>query len=343
MNASTKVKRALASLMQKTGVVSWKLGRYPGDAACVLMYHRVIPQGSMSAAAQPGMVVEPETLAMHLQYLRRHFTVVPLSFLAPARNRAAQASAGKPLCVLTFDDGWRDFYEYAYPVLQAYDAPATVFLPTDFIGTSRWFWTDQLALLLGRLSGPAARGMRLPSTGDVLHEELTSGPRSLEHRLERAIAVLKPRSIEEIDAVIARLAAAVGEMPNLPDRAFLSWEEVQEMHSSGLVQFGSHTSSHLLLTNVSEKQARCELRRSREGLLERGVVNRDSVCFSYPNGNWSDRLSELVQAEGYCLAVTTQPGWHYHRANPFAIRRIAIHQDMTSTAGMFGSRIARLI
>jgi hypothetical protein len=100
---------------------------------------------------------------------------------------------------------------------------------------------------------------------------------------------------------------------------------------------------NLLLTTVTEKQARYELRKSRDVLIERGVVDKDCVSFSYPNGNWSHRLSEMVQAEGYRLAVTTQAGWHRKGASPFSIRRIAIHEDMASTEGMFGSRITNLI
>lgn len=343
MSASVRIKSAWASLMQNTGVVSRNLGRHSGGDVAVLMYHRVVPRKEMSAAVQAGMVVEPETLDMHLRYLLRHFRIIPLSDLASIRQDAAQDRPGKPLCVLTFDDGWRDFHEYAYPVLKSHKVPATVFLPTDFIGTRRWFWTDRLGFLFSRMDERGTGHEGLTAGPGSLLSRLLSVPGATEKRLESAIALLKSHRTEEIESTVAQFAEALGEDDTPADRAFLSWEEVREMFDTGLVSFGSHTAGHLLLTTVTEEQARFELRKSMDALIAREVVNKDCVTFSYPNGNFSDRLSELVREAGYVLATTTQRGWHRRGENPFAIRRIAIHQDMASTEGMFGARIANLI
>lgn len=340
MSVSIKAKFVLASLMQAVGFVSWKLGRYPSDAVAVLMYHRVIPREMTSAAVQAGMVVEPETLDLHLRYLRRYFKLVPLAKLASMREDAAQDRPGKPLCVLTFDDGWHDFYEYAYPVLKLHGAPATVFLPTDFIGTRRWFWTDRLGFLFSRMDERGIGHEGLSRGSDSLLGRVLAVSGGREKRLEHAIALLKPHMIEEIESVVVQLAEALGEDDTPTDRSFLSWDEVREMFDSGLVSFGSHTAAHLLLTTVPEAQARFELRKSMDALIARGVVDRNCVTFCYPNGNFSDRLCELVQEEGYSLATTTQRGWHHRGENPFAIRRISVHQDIASTESLFGVRVA---
>ncbi|MCI0564603.1 MAG: hypothetical protein MN733_39550, partial [Nitrososphaera sp.] len=63
----------------------------------------------------------------------------------------------------------------------------------------------------------------------------------------------------------------------------------------------------------------------------------------YPNGNFTDRLSEMVRETGYHLAVTTQYGWNRLGGNAYTLLRIAIHQDIASTEAMFGSRVVNIL
>jgi peptidoglycan/xylan/chitin deacetylase (PgdA/CDA1 family) len=280
---------------------------------------------------------------LHLQYLRKHFDIIPLSALASLQKIETRGPQNRPQCVLTFDDGWRDFYNYAYPILKKHEAPATVFLPTDFIGTDRWFWTDRVGFLLEHVTQFRDGAKCMFSSTDHFLKDLVRISGSQETRLEKAIALLKPQGIEKIEQVLSELSDALGESSIPTGRAFLSWEEVQEMLGSGLVCFGSHTAGHALLTNLSEEQVRQELKTSMNVLIGHEVVDPDFVSFSYPNGNVSERLSELVREAGYHLAVTTQYGWHRQGGDPYTIRRISIHQDITSTEAMFAARIANLL
>lgn len=307
------------------------------------MYHRIIPMKDMSRAVQAGMVVEPDTLDLQLRYLRNHFEIIPLSYLASGQRSHAQDLRKKPLCVLTFDDGWYDFYEYAYPILKMHEAPATVFLPTDFIGTARWFWTDRVGCLLDRVAQSWDGATFASLFRDHLLRELVCISGTHQTRLERAIALLKPYRIEKIEGVLSELSAALGEDSTPAGRAFLSWEEVQEMYRSGLVCFGSHTAGHPLLTTLTEEQAQHELRKSMDVLIGHKVADTDFISFSYPNGSFSERLSEMVREAGYHLAVTTQYGWHRQGENAYTIRRISVHQDIGSTEAMFGARIVNLL
>jgi UDP-2,3-diacylglucosamine pyrophosphatase LpxH len=92
--------------------------------------------------------------------LCKRFTVLSLNELLE-RWRTDQLDASKAYCVITFDDGWQDNYQYAFPVLKHYGLPATIFLATDFIGTDRWFWPDQHHQILDRLLGRAAHGTKV--------------------------------------------------------------------------------------------------------------------------------------------------------------------------------------
>lgn len=343
MKASIKAKSALASLLQLAGINLWKLGQYSNHEFAIIMYHRIIPTKELNCFVQAGMVVHPDTLDLHIRYLRKYFEIIPLSDLASLRKIHVQELRKRRFCVLTFDDGWCDFYEYAYPILKTHDASATVFLPTDFIGTDRWFWTDRVGFLLGRIAESWNTVKAAPVFQDPLLSQILHMSGTHETRLERAISLLKPYQIERIEQILSELTTVVGEDSTPVGRAFLSWEEVREMFGSGLISFGSHTASHPILTTLTDEEARDELKKSRDVLISQKVVDPTFIPFSYPNGNFSDRLSEMVRNAGYNLAVTTQYGWNHKGANSYTLRRIAIHQDMASTEAMFGSRIVNLL
>jgi peptidoglycan/xylan/chitin deacetylase (PgdA/CDA1 family) len=109
----------------------------------VLMYHRVLPQSEAAAAAiHPGMYVTPEAFVKQLRYLSRVYEIVSLDqyfdWLTGGRTYT------KIPCAITFDDGWADNYRYAYPLLQRYRIPATIFLVTNDIGKTEMLTWPQV-------------------------------------------------------------------------------------------------------------------------------------------------------------------------------------------------------
>ena len=146
MFAKIILKKCLAFLFHKFGIANWAIKKHSQKEFVILTYHRVIDKDAVDMAVQPGMYVLQKTFKMQLEYLNKHFSIKPLHLLK--NPSTLEAFLNKPICFLTFDDGWKDFYEYAFPLLKSYQAYATVFLPTGFIGTSQWFWPDQLLCLM---------------------------------------------------------------------------------------------------------------------------------------------------------------------------------------------------
>jgi len=327
------------------------------------MYHRVLPEGERDGV-QAGMYVKPESFEAHLIYLKKHFKIISLSELftyLPSPPFRKGEKNQKPWCILTFDDGWYDFYEYAFPILKKFEAPATVFLSTDFIGTNKWFWTDRLINLLlhKQKAGSMEQGIKdkglgkerkkqgeedkeqLRSSKGVVNQiENLKGP--YESRMEKAIQILKPYRDEEIEEILSELSSRWSLIPDPQERPFLSWEEVREMAQSGLITFGSHTASHRILTTLGDDEIRDELMQSKDRLISEKVIDPSFIPFCYPNGNYNEKIVKMVKEAGYSLAVTTDNGWNTFGSDPFTLKRIGIHQDMASSEAMFGCRIIKL-
>jgi peptidoglycan/xylan/chitin deacetylase (PgdA/CDA1 family) len=309
----------------------------------ILLYHRIIPGDLAKAGVQAGMYVEPDTFEAHLSFLQTHFRLVLISKLPGILKTSLDGSNDKPFCVLTFDDGWHDFYEHAFPILKKYQIPATVFLPTGYIGSKDWFWTDRLSRLLSHRKGYTGGNRAGQSSIDPLVIKLEMLKGSLESILEEGIKILKPYPEDKIEEVLAELSVRWKVTRNSQGRGFLNWEEVREMADSRLISFGSHTVSHRTLTLLKTEQIDVELRKSRQKLIDEGVVNPAFIPFSYPNGDYNGEIARLVKNSGYGLAVTTEKGWNRRDSYPFALKRVAIHQDITFTKAMYGCRLVNLL
>jgi len=302
------------------------------------MYHRVLPQESPARSTeQPGMYVSPETLDLHLSELKRRFELVHLN------EWLRRAKEGSPLpklaCALTFDDGWRDNWEFALPVLVRHGAPATIFLVSSYIGTTYRFWPNRLMSLLQKaFTEPGSVAFPQPLSR-IVEPVLAEAAGRGELRADDADAVVqgakawdeeKIRGLVEAAEESCRDVAQVGEI--------LDREQIVKMAASGLVRFGSHTATHFRLSGpISLQELEREIVGSRMHLQD--LSGQDIDLFCYPNGETSSRAIELVRRH-YLGAVTTCKGWHSAGCDPHLIPRIGVHEDVSSAREPFLERLS---
>jgi len=309
----------------------------------VLTYHRVLTADEVSdQSVQPGMYVLDKVFARHMRFVKDHFTVLSLPELLK-RWQTDQWDVQARYCVITFDDGWLDNYRHAYPVLKRLDIPATIFLPTDYVGSDEWFWPDQLSFLLKVAAGRHAKGESTKNVEGVLSPFfkgdvplLAESSATQEQVTDRIIEWCKHLPIEKIRELVAGLAGELG-VPLPKKRVIVNWDEVREM-SRGGVSFGSHSCSHRIMTTITPDEVAEELERSRR-VLQDQQVNYVPV-FCYPNGNSDPRIQQQVQACGYEAAVGVQTGVEGRKPeNRYALRRVGIHNDVTETIPLFSFRL----
>jgi len=276
------------------------------DGVLVLGYHRVVPDYREAATrGNPPMLTSVSMLERQLDWVGRRFRFVSLDELGDRLESGAKG--GRPLAAVTFDDGYRDAYEHAFPLLQRKGIPGAVFVVTDLVGTTRLLTHDRLYLLLVRTLAepPAAQahlarvlrrlGLRLPDLGGA-----AGGP---PRAFAAACALLETLSPAGLEQLMQALAQAVGPVEEqFPELRAMDWEMLRTMHRGGFT-IGSHTSSHALLTGESSGCVRQELETSRSR-LERGL-GAPVRHFAYPDGRFHGGVVDAVAAAGYRLAYTT--------------------------------------
>jgi peptidoglycan/xylan/chitin deacetylase (PgdA/CDA1 family) len=302
----------------------------------VLMYHRVLPVGHADRETeQAGMYVSPETLRMHIATLRRYFSLVHLDDWI--RRRAEGAELPGLACALTFDDGWLDNYEFAFPILRASAAPATIYLVSDLVGTRYTFWPNRLAQLLkGTTSARDFAGLPQEFTTILGTVGYTSGSMNA-RQIDTVIARCKQAFTDaEIEVMLADVQARI---PSAGDsrRDLMNWDEIREMQATGLVRFGSHSRRHTRLLDVlAGKSVQDEVLES-AAVIEKALGVRPST-FCYPNGDHSAAALALVR-EHYAAATTTVRGWNSPDSDLHLLKRVGLHEDVSATPAAFLSRL----
>jgi peptidoglycan/xylan/chitin deacetylase (PgdA/CDA1 family) len=329
-------KRALIHAAARVAPITWKWRR-PGSVL-VLMYHRVLPQDSPARKTEePGMYVLPETFDLHITELKRRFELVHLDeWLRRARE-------GLPLpklaCAITFDDGWRDNYEFALPVLAKHNAPATIFLVSSYIGTPQQFWPNRLMGLLEKaFVQPGSVDFPEPLSGIIEPLLMRARRRGVLRAddIDQAIQGAKRLDEEQVRSLVEAAAKSCGDRPEAA--AILSRPEVTEMAATGLVRFGSHTMTHLRLGGrIPPQELEREIADSRLQLLD--MLGQGIDLFCYPNGEISPEALDWVRRH-YLGAVTTRGGWHAAGRDPYLIRRIGVHEDVSNTREAFLARVS---
>ncbi len=299
-------------------------------SACILSYHRVGP-GTELPTDVP--LTTPADFEQQVLYLRRHYRVMPLSRLGRAIREGQEVP--RNAAVITFDDGYRDNYLHAYPILKKHGVPATIFVATGHVDEGRPFWWDRVSCALLTTSEQKLESERLGSY------DLSTTPRrweavaTMDVRLKQMGDHEKNEAIEEL---VRKLGADVP--ASVARDMILTWDDVREMAANGIT-FGSHTVHHPTLIGLPLEQARQEIVDSRRRIEEQTAQPCDT--FAYPDGregNVSAGVKAILAESGYVCAVYALPNRLVAPgADPYGLARVSPKWDFTtfrlSVSGMY--------
>jgi peptidoglycan/xylan/chitin deacetylase (PgdA/CDA1 family) len=238
------------------------------------------------------------------------------------RELVSRRSAGEPVprnaVALTFDDGYRDNYELAFPVLRKWQVPATIFLATSFIDQLDVPWNDKIAFALRHTRRPCLdfeHGRRQHSY------DLTGTAQKLQAR-DEILWLLRHIPHGDKQLLIGTITTALGVTDFAPLReSMLTWDHVREMHRSGIA-FGAHTITHAYLTRLKPPEARNEICGSKQRI--EAVLDSPVALFAYPAGteaDFNDDIKGEVRKAGFEAAVTTVFGFNDADTDLYALRR----------------------
>jgi len=265
------------------------------DTLTVLMFHRVLPDELIDAAAADiNYTISTSVFAELLAKLVDHYNIVSMDDVIASRRRE-QPLPNRAL-LITFDDGWSDNHVFAEPLLRAAAIPWTLFVASDAISPPDEWWQETLlcALRSGR------------STIESLQSQARSNganqqPRGSGDRALDLILLYASLPEERRKEILRRFEMTAAD--SFPRPQTLSIETLREMFHTG-VTIGLHGSSHLPLTSLDDPASDIEKARARIG---DALGNLAVQTMSFPHGRYDKQTLTAARAARLSLLFTSDP------------------------------------
>jgi peptidoglycan/xylan/chitin deacetylase (PgdA/CDA1 family) len=278
------------------------------------MYHRF-------SNTEEKFKLSKAALEQQLVFLIKNYNIISLrdyvDVLEKKRGKLPNNSV-----IITIDDGYRDNYEYAYPLLKKYGIPATIFLTTDFVTNKSWLWADLINYILKKTDLDVityknnlfskAFDIKTPDKRHQAQLSLFNYFRSIDNDAKNNLL------IELADKLHVNIPTQV-----TADYQPLTWEQIREMNNNG-IDFGSHTCTHPICSRLKDDSLKYELIESKKEIERHLNIKADFFC--YPNGQPEDLNNEViveVRKAGYRGAVTTSHGYNGKESNVFYLNRLS--------------------
>jgi peptidoglycan/xylan/chitin deacetylase (PgdA/CDA1 family) len=277
----------------------WVRARLLGGAL-ILGYHRVAHIRDDAYE----VCVSPANFAEHLENLRKYANPIKLSKLV----EYLQAGSLPPHSVaVTFDDGYVDNLYEARPLLEKYAVPATVFVCTGYAG--REFWWDELErLVMASQADPQSLHLQVgesrfnwdPPIGDP-----EAAGWSVRRRFRHALYYfLLSLNIEHLNQAMDTIRSWAGLQPGEPaNPRAMTHQELVQLADGDLIELGSHTRHHPMLSILSSEGQREEIISGKQDLET--VLGRPVRGFAYPNGRAFDSAKQIVREADFAYACTS--------------------------------------
>jgi len=288
--------------------------------ASIFLFHRVSPL--RDKLWDP---LSPERFDEILKYLKSKFEIhhaEKILSLTPALSK--RKGAEKPLAAIAFDDGYKDFIEYALPILKKHNLPSSMYVVTSSVESGIPPWTY---VLDNALANTKKENLEIDTS--LLPSELKKTSWKNEADKIAFAKKFKPYLKQVSDTARRTIfEQAIHSLNDVeaPQNLMMTWREINEIKTAGTV-IGSHTVSHPLLAKIeNDTEIENELSVSAKNIKEN--TGEFPVTISYPIGSFDERVKNIAQKTGYKFGLAVeQKTYESTKQDLFEVPRIELYNE----------------
>ncbi|CAN5336656.1 polysaccharide deacetylase family protein [soil metagenome] len=283
----------------------------------IFLFHRVSPE--RDPLWDP---MSPKLFDATIEYIKRKYTIIQLEkFLLNKKN---DHSNTEKYAAIVFDDGYKDFLEYALPVLKKHECPASMYIVTDCVNKQSPPWTYILDYHFTH-----SKKLNIPFNLNLLPSHLkTTTFKDVKERMEFA-KIFKPflkttpnqQRVELYETVISALNDVT-----IPDGLIMNWNELKQIKAEG-IEIGSHSVSHPLLAKI-ETIAELTNELINSGQTIEKNLGHFPITISYPIGSYNEQVKKIASENGYKIGLAVnQISYQSKLHDQFEIPRIELYNE----------------
>ncbi len=326
-----KGKKIIAFSLFYSGYYDFQLRR-SRNKSVILMYHRVSESSAGDNCTKFEVGVAKNNFEAQMKYIRKNMNPLPLSDLV------GYIIAGKEIpektIAVTFDDGYEDNYINAYPVLKKYSIPATIFLTTDHIESSKIFWWDKVSEIIKKTSESFINVNEFRTVSNSrfnLQDSLKLGNWTQKaYAIGTIINLFKTFEYKKIPDAVDLLQRMLDiDNKDIENPAMVTWKQIKEMSNNG-IDFGAHTATHPDLTKIDLKEAEKEILKSKETIENK--TNNTASGFAYPFGlsvNLNNQIKKIAR-DYFQYACTAKMGPVADCSDIYGLKRVSVPNSSVS-------------
>lgn len=288
----------------------------------VFMMHNVRPARTDAFQPNRHLEITPEFLRVAVERIRANgYEIISID---EAVDLLKSGYGSRRYAVLTFDDGYRDNLEVAYPILKELQAPFTVFVATGLVDRTSELWWLALERIIAE--NDEIVFSESGKAGDIKCATVSEKNACFDKLAAHLKLELGEQDQRSVIRALAKKYAL--DLAALADEQVMDWDEVRQLASDPLVTIGAHTHDHFALARLDAAAARADVMKGLTRLEEE--LGRRPKHFAYPYGKShavSLRDADILRDIGFASSVTTLPGvlQSANAKNPLMLPRVSLN------------------
>ena len=291
----------------------------------ILLYHGVTSVKSKGIENISKKHIDINIFEKQMRYLNKYCSILSIDEVVNLYSKKAKITG--EYFVVTFDDGFKNNFTNAFPILLKYNIPAIFYISTGMINSKNLFWVDQIECCVNNST-------KKKFTININKRNYTFNLNNINNRAKALFTIkkiCKKLSKEKKDDVITSLKEKLEIEPSVKfskNYELLNWSDIRKMNKSKLIKFGAHTINHEILSYLSPKEMKKQISLSINKLGKE--LGEKVTHFSYPEGqkdHFDSSIIKYLKARGIVCSPSAISGVNDNNDDLFRLKRIMVGFD----------------